>query len=268
MHKLLREPLIYFLLAGAGIFALGGIFPDDGDDYTIVVSDAEYDRIKDQWQAQMGRTPTDEELGGLVEQWIREEIYYREAIRMGLDRDDIIIRRRLAQKLTFLTEDLAAGATPSPTALQNFFTANAERYTVPDRVSFRHRYFSTDRRADAQADAVAAIAAAGVADDSITGDPFMLQLDYAQRSEREIADLFGSEFASALRQLPTGDWQGPIRSAYGWHAVTIEQRYASHLPAFDTVARKVAIDHKQDLRRVANERYFEALSSRYEIIGS
>jgi parvulin-like peptidyl-prolyl isomerase len=234
----------------------------------IEITGAERARLKDQWQAQMGRAPSEQELTGLIDQWIREEIYYREAKRMGLDNNDIIIRRRLAQKLTFLTEDVATSATPSEDELQTFFRENSDRYTVPARVSFRHRYFSTERRSDARADAAAAIAAGAVADESISGDPFMLQLAYAQRSQREIADLFGAEFALALQELPEGGWQGPIASAYGWHAVTIEQRIDSRVPTFEEIARKVSIDHKQELRRLANERYYDGLRSRYEIVGS
>ena len=262
MQRLLKEPLIYFLLAGAGIFALAEIMPSDGDDYLIEVTDAERARLKDQWQAQMGRAPVDKELSGLVEQWIREEIYYREALRMGLDRNDTIIRRRMAQKLNFLTEDVATSRPPSAEELQSYFQENRDRYAVPEQFSFRHRYFSSERRGDAQVDAAAA-----VTDESISGDPFMLQRAYAQRSQREIADLFGTGFAAALLELPEGGSHGPIASAYGWHVVTIEQRMASRVPAFDEVAAKVGTDYKQALRRDANERYYEALRNRYEIVG-
>src|SRR6056297_3885752 len=103
--KLLREPLLYFLLAGAALFLISDALGGDAAE-RIVVSDAERARLAAQWQAQMGRPPTDTELDGLIQQWLREEIYYREAKAMGLDEDDVIIRRRLAQKLTFLTEDL------------------------------------------------------------------------------------------------------------------------------------------------------------------
>jgi peptidyl-prolyl cis-trans isomerase C len=241
---------------------LASLFSDNEDDYRIVVTDAERTRLNDQWQAQMGRAPTDQELRGLIEQWIREEIYYREALRMGLDANDTIIRRRLAQKLTFLTEDVASASAPSKETLQAYFADNAERYTIPEQTSFRHRYFSVERREDARADAVAALA------DESNGDPFILQLAFDLHSERQIADLFGSDFASTMRRLDGSGWQGPLQSAYGWHLVSIEQRTPARVPGFDEVARNVAIDHKQELRRQANERYFETLRNRYEISGS
>jgi len=268
MQRLLKEPLLYFLLAGAGIFAIAQLVPARSGDYRIEVTAAERARLSDQWQAQMGRAPTAAELSGLVEQWIQEEIYYREALRLGLDRDDTIIRRRLAQKLTFLTEDVATSREPTVEELQQFYLDNSDRYLLPERFSFRHRYFSSERRADAQADARAALAAAQSGDDPAPGDPFMLQLSYVQRSEREIAELFGREFAAALRELPAGSWQGPIPSAYGWHLVKIEQRSAPRLPDYDEVARRVAIDYQQDQRRQANESYYESLRSRYEIVES
>lgn len=263
MQRLLREPLLYFLLAGAGIFAGGALLGNNDDDYTIVVTAAQRVRLNDQWQAQMGRAATSVELSGLIEQWIREEIYYREALRMGLDRDDTIIRRRLAQKLTFLTEDVATSTPPSLESLQQFFAENADRYAIAEQFSFRHRYFSTDRRVNARADAVAALA-----DATINGDPFMLQASYAQRSQRQIADLFGNEFAAALPDLPVSGWHGPIRSAYGWHVVRIEKRQPARTPTFSEVSDKVGVDHKHELRRIANERYFDAMRGHYQIIDS
>ncbi len=262
MQKLLREPLLYFLLAGAAIFAVAELTGGPGDDYVITVTDAERARIADQWRAQMGRAPTDEELSGLTEQWVREEIYYREALRMGLDRNDVIIRRRLAQKLTFLTEDVIAGTTPSAAELRTYFEANSERYRIPERFTFRHRYFSAERRPDAREDAGAA-----VADETLRGDPFMLQLAYALRSSREVSDLFGAEFAQGLTQLTPGTWQGPLRSAYGWHAVLLEQRAPARLPSLEEVQKRAAADLSQERRRRANEEYYRSLRQRYEIVG-
>lgn len=262
MQRLLNEPLLYFVVAGAGIFALGEFVANDDENYIIEVTDAERARLKDQWQAQTDRAPAERELDGLIEKWIREEIYYREALRMGLDRDDIIIRRRLAQKLNFLTEDVATTATPSAEALQAYFRENGDRYQLPERFSFRHRYFSTERRANAKLDATAALG-----DETMDGDPSLLQLTYVERTEQDIAHLFGTEFAAALKKLPEDGWQGPIRSAYGWHLVTIEKRTRSRMPSFDEVAGEVALDHQNYLRRLANERYYETLRSRYEITG-
>lgn len=254
---------MYFLLAGAALFILTRTLGGD-DARHIVVSEAERARLSAQWQTQMGRPPTDNELSALVEQWIREEIYYREAIAMGLDQDDVIIRRRLAQKLTFLTEDLATADAPSRKTLQAFYEAHLDRYQEPERWTFSHRYFSGERREQPQAEARAALQALaeGAAP---AGDAFMLQQDYVGRSQREIAELFGREFAADLAELPAGGWQGPVRSAYGWHLVRMDDRQPPRQLAFQEVADRVAADYRQEARREANEAYYRSLRARYEI---
>lgn len=267
LSRLLREPLLYFFIVGAGLFLLSEQLGTD-DGRRIEVSEAERQRLSAQWQAQMGRPPTESELKALVEQWVREEIYYREARAMGLDEDDIIIRRRLAQKLTFLTEDLAAGRAPEQAELERHYQENAERYTEPERYSFSHRYYSRDRRETAERDARAdlAVLTDGAADEPPDSDPFMLQRRYAQRSQREIGELFGREFAAALTEMPTDQWQGPIRSAYGWHLVMLEQRQPARELTFAEAADRVAADYRQQQRRQANEAFYTSLRERYEIV--
>lgn len=265
MRRLIREPLVYFLLAGAALFLVSAAFTGD-DRGTIVVSAAERTRLADQWQAQIGRPPTETEMNGLVEQWLREEIYYREALALGLDADDVIIRRRLAQKLAFLTEDLAAGDDPGADALRDYYERHAERYTEPARFSFSHAYFSRERRADAHADADAALVGLhGDADPG--GDPFMLQRRYVERSEREIGELFGRDFAAAVAGLDTTSaWQGPVASAYGWHLVRLEARRPPRQPALDEITARVAADLRQARRRDASDAYYHALRERYRIV--
>ncbi|MCZ6618824.1 MAG: peptidylprolyl isomerase [Gammaproteobacteria bacterium] len=255
-----REPLVYFLLAGVTLFFVSGIIDSSTEDYRIELSEADLNRLSDQWQAQMGRLPSTGELDGLTEQWIREEVLYREAMRLGLDNNDVIIRRRLVQKLTFLTEDIATSEPAPPDALRAFYDDHIERYTDPDRYSFSHRYFSSERREDAEVDARAALA-----DQNVPGDPFMLQRNYAERSLREVGELFGREFAESLAKLPIGKWSGPIRSAYGWHLVDIQR----HLPAapreFGEVTNKVSNDLRLKRREEANRAFYEDLKKRYDI---
>ncbi len=261
MQDRLKDPLIMFLGLGAVLFAAASLLDGDAADRVIDVNAAETHRLTQQWSAQMGRPPTAQELEGLIESFIREEIYFREALRLSLDQGDVIVRRRLVQKLNFLTEDIAARQPPSDAELRAFHDANAERYRLPARYSFRHRYFSTDRRANAEADAKAALA-----EPQAKGDPFMLQRAYAERSERAVGDLFGRQFASALAQLkPSPDWQGPLRSAYGWHLVKLEQALPETQPPFAEVAGRVAADLAAKRREEANAAYYEALRSRYEV---
>ena len=259
-----KDPLLIFLILGALIFLVDrqtGAITDTGAT-TIDVTTELRKRLEDQWLAQMGRPASEAETQSLLEQWIREEIYYREAMALGLDRNDTIIRRRLAQKLNFLTEDLADAAEPSEAELRAYYDTGNDAFREPERFGFEHRYFSTDRRSDAHADALAART-----DNGDPGDPFILQKSYADRSEREIGDLFGRSFANELAALTqVGDkWQGPIQSAYGWHLVRLTQRSPSRIPPFEEVVDQVAENLRSQRRREANEALFEDLRARYEI---
>lgn len=257
----LKDPLIVFFIAGIVIFVAAGWLESEDISYDITVRDADLKRLNDQWAMQMRRPPSEQELQSLVDQFIREEIYYREALRIGLDANDTIVRRRLVQKLTFLTEDVATAAPADEAELTDFYDAHTDDYRLPDRFSFKHRYFSSDRRKDAQTDAHAAIT-----DIQDQGDPFMLQKEYAGRSEREIGDLFGRDFATELIKLvPSDQWHGPVRSAYGFHAVLVTALKQQRLQTFESVRDRVAIDWQQATRKQANEQYFEALKSRYAI---
>jgi peptidyl-prolyl cis-trans isomerase C len=264
VRRLLREPLVPFLFAGAALFAIGEYLGGD-DALRIVVAEGERQRLMDQWQAQMGRPPTESEFEALVEQWIREEIYYREALAAGLDQDDVIVRRRLAQKLAFLSEELIALPPPDDAALRVWYAAHADRYEEPERFTFSHRYFNAERREDAQADARAALHNGA---EPTGGDPFMLPGRYVERSPREIRELFGREFADALADLPAGEWQGPVRSAYGWHLVQVEARIPARALSFEEAAPRIAAEYARDQRQRAGDAHYQSLRARYRIVRS
>ncbi|MFK7914562.1 MAG: peptidyl-prolyl cis-trans isomerase [Pseudomonadales bacterium] len=262
--NLLREPLLWFALLGALIFLAEGWFNTDAPKQ-IVITNAIEQRMADQWQGQMGRAPSAEELTGLTEQWIKEEIYAREAAAMGLDQNDTIIRRRLVQKLTFLTEDIATAAEPEEAALAAYYNEHIERYREPARFDFEHRYFSSDRRNDALADATAALQTLAKDDAAQIGDAFMLQLRFANRSERQIGDLFGRDFAAGLVKLESGSWQGPLRSAYGQHLVRVTATSASAVQPLAQVRTRVLADYAQQRREQANTAFYEGLREQYVI---
>ena len=257
----LKDPLILFFLGGAALFILAELGDSNNISYQIEIQESDLKRLNDQWAMQMRRPATDQELTSLVDQLVKEEIYYREAKRLGLDQNDTIVRRRMVQKLTFLTEDIATAEVPGEEALKSFYQANIEEYRQPDRYSFRHHYFSSDRRADAEQDAKRSLI-----DSEDLGDSFMLQKEYANRSAREIGDLFGKAFAETLTSLETSDqWQGPIESAYGFHNVLVESVQESYLRPFNVVQDRVLIDLQQKTRKDANEQYFLDLKDKYSI---
>jgi peptidyl-prolyl cis-trans isomerase C len=272
--RLLREPLVHFLMIGAVLFALYGMLHSraEPEEDTITVSAAHVALLQEQWLQQSGRSPTQQELQWLIDQYIREEVLYREAKTLGLDRDDTIVRRRIVQKMDFLVADIAALAEPSERELQTFFAAHREQYREPVRLSFTHIYFNPDIRDDhIQQDAEQALTMLrGQKPLSRRaperGDRFMLSADYAQRTQADVTREFGQAFADQLFVLPLGQWHGPIESGYGLHLVRILERSESTVPEFSTVRAKVKDDLIAATRRAANDAAYLRLRERYKIM--
>ena len=266
-----RSPLVVFLLLGAGVFAVDRWLDDAGAGRVVTVTEEQLGAIRERWAAQWGRPPTGRELEGLIDEAVREEILYREALRRRLDRGDAIIRRRLAQKMTFLLEDSAEAPSTGATAagdIETYYAAHAERYREPRRTTFRHIFLSRDRRADPEGDGAALLRRVRGGDGDQwrqLGDPFMLLREYAGRTDQEIAELFGGRFAAALPALAARGWQGPLESAHGIHLVQVIGRTEPRLPALDEVRDRVAEDLLESRRRERNEAALQALRERYEI---
>ena len=272
MMKLLREPLVHFLLLGTGLFLLFSIVGDSEESRIdrIDVSTGQVEQLIEGWTRTWQRPPTDEELEGLIEDYIREEVYYREALAMGLDRDDTIVRRRLRQKLEFFTDDLVAAVDPTEEELKAYLNENADAFRVPSRVSFQQIYFNRDRRGDqAMRDAESLLArlhgASSHIDTAALGDSLMLPGDYELISEDEIVRQMGSQFAAALTDIPVGRWAGPVESAYGLHLVLIRERQPGSLPALAEVREAVEREWRNARRKEANEAFYRGLRDRYEV---
>ena len=262
----LRDPLWVFLALGALLFWLDSSALSSND--TIEVTNADKARLSAQWQAQTRREPTPDELAGLVDQFVEEEVYYREAIALKLDTNDTIIRRRLVQKLVFLTEDIATSSDPTQTELEDFYATHRKDYLVPKKYSFDHIYFSRDRRKAALSDAKAQLAHATENNVDPVGDPFILQSSFAGRTERDMAGTFGTNFASALNGLPKGSWSNPVESAYGWHLIKLRETQDAFIPEFSAVGKRLINDYQSALRTKANDAYKAQLLSRYKVVES
>ena len=223
------------------------------------------------FQKQWNRNPTQQELDGLVRAHLKEEILYREALALGLEKDDTIVRRRLAQKMEFLITDVIVPAEVEDKALMAFYQKHAERYTRAARISFRHIYFNPDRRGERLLDEANATLTTlqatnvGVDTPDQYGDRFMLQQQYSQQSLDQIARMFGVDFADKLVEITPGSWQGPIKSGYGLHLVYIQQREAANIYPFAEVRERVKNDYLFELRQARNEEMLEKLKTRYEI---
>ena len=273
--KWLREPLLHFLIIGVVIYALFAVFAEstpEADDDTLVVSAAEIEWMHTSWQQRWNRPPTEEELDGLIQQYIRETVLYREALTMGLNQHDQVIRRRLAQKLEFLAKDLVALAPPTEEELQAYFATHEDRYREPPLYTFTQVYVDPDKRGDATlADAErikATLIAQGEAieDPGALGDGFMLQSYFPEKDPTEIQKAFGRGFAESLMGLATGEWHGPVLSGYGTHVVYVSHVSEPPAPIFDAVRDRVTEDWKAGRGEELNEAFYANLRDRYTIV--
>jgi len=272
----LREPLLQFLVIGLVLFAGYGVWNRDADQRVqpgrIELTADDLRQMSIAWLAQ-GRPPlTEEQMQALVDARVREEILYREALALGLDKDDVIVRRRMAQKMEFLFEDVAALREPTGEELRTWFQTNAERFTRPARATFRHLYFSPDRRgANARENGARALAKiAGKPMDApeatALADPFMFQDYYGDRTPEDVRKLFGPGFARALFAVAPGAWAGPIESGYGWHVVWVDAMTPAHVPAFEEVEQEVKTAWLEDRRAEMREKTSEGMRARYTVV--
>lgn len=273
MKKLLREPLIHFLVAGALLFLFYGYVggsDNKPEGAQVTVGPAQIERIQAAWEKQWHRLPTEEELQRLIEQFVQEEVLYREALSLGLEKDDTIVRRRLAQKMRFLIQDIADQRQPEEAELTAFFHENREKFKSPPRISFTHVYFNADRRGAATVEdarqVLASLEENGVERAPDHGDPFMLHHDYVEITQQEAARLFGRRFAEDLFASNPGPWQGPLRSGYGIHLVRIVEFVPARMPEFSEVEDRVRQEFMDIQRRKANQEAIKSLKARYRIV--
>jgi hypothetical protein len=271
---MLREPLIHFLLIGAAIFGLYGT-GRDGDvsasSDRIVVARADVDRLSGLWEKRWQRPPDASELEDLIQEHVREEVLYREALALGLDRDDTVVRRHLRQKFEFVTQDIAAAREPDSDELSAYYEANIEHYRTAPRFSFAQIFFNLDRRGAAgEHEARLALASlrASASDMSLAGlgDGQMLDDTYRDVPMQEIAAMFGTDFAEALLQVDPGVWSGPMASGYGPHLVRLDSRAGGDALPLSEIRERVRSDWAYEQRQQANEAIYQQLRARYEVV--
>lgn len=259
-----REPLVHFLILGALIFAgISGVRSLERPTVRLEAQDIE--QLAEYWASQAQRPPTKDELRGIIQDRIDEEILAREAMKLGMDKGDLIIRRRLAQKLAFASEDTGAAKEPGEADLRAAYERNRSRYAEPGEVAFRHLYFSQDRGVEAaRAGAQTALNQAN-AGKAPTGDASMLPLSYADAQPDMLARDYGPEFARAVTEAPIGRWSGPVRSALGWHIIEVTARKPGAVPPFAEVSDRVRNDVVADRRKAANQAALDRLRRKYRV---
>jgi parvulin-like peptidyl-prolyl isomerase len=256
MSKLIRDPLVHFLIIGAALFAIAAM-RGSGPPDRIVVTAEQVAQARAAATALQGRAPTEDELAALVEPLVRDEIMYREALALGL-----------VEKMSYLTQDIADPAPSSDEELREFYEARPEVFTIPALVSFDQVFFSPGARGDSlEADATAGVAAlrSGRAPAEV-GDRTPLRDSYDDAPHEQVAVLFGEELANALFAAAAGAWAGPFRSDFGLHAVRLRSRSDPRLPPYDEIAARVAEEYAAQRRREANENAYQELRARYDVV--
>lgn len=266
-RQLLREPLTHFLILGVALFALYGLVTPDGgrSGERIVVSQAQVAGLAAQHEKLWGRPATPEELNGLVDSWIRDEILYREGVALGLDQDDPVVKRRVRQKLEVLAEEEIAAVAPSDSALAAYLAAHPERFTRPTAVAFEQVFLGpTGPELDRVASAARASLRQG-ADPATVGRATLLPHRTPLTPIDLVARDFGPEFTDRLAGLVVGEWTGPITSGFGAHLVRVTGRTEAALPALDAIRNEVSREWESERRTRALAEHYERLRKAYDV---
>ncbi|MFM8413052.1 MAG: peptidyl-prolyl cis-trans isomerase [Alphaproteobacteria bacterium] len=263
--RLAREPMLQFLLVGAIAFALFG--RRDAGPRAIVVDDGLRRALRRDFERRNGAAPSAEQEDALVRHWVDEEILVREALALGLDRGDVIVRRRLLQKMEFLAEEGGPVAEPDDATLQAWLDAHADRWRAEPRLRFEQVFVGRDRHGDAaDADARALLARIEAGEDPASlGDPFLRGRSIGPATRAEIDTQFGSGFATRLAGIPDGRWSGPVPSSFGQHLVRVDERATGGLPPLAEVRAAVRHDWLEARREEARRTRLEDLRGRWEV---
>jgi hypothetical protein len=273
--RLLREPLLHFLIAGVLLFGgyewLNRAAADSTSEGPVRIGLGKVRWLQQTFANQWRRGPTAIELNELLATLLEEELMASEARALGLDRGDTIVRRRLAQKLAFLVDDTTRIADPSEDELRRYYTDHAERYRDQPRISFSHVFFSPARRAHADGDARMALPLASAASGNAEagepeGDPVLLEHSYAELDPSAVGSLFGAEFASAVFALTPGMWSGPVKSAFGVHLVRVTQLRPASTHGLEEARPAVTEDWRRERARQTKTAYLARLREKYGVV--
>jgi hypothetical protein len=271
-QKILREPLVHFLILGALLLFASNLINKrtSGDTRKIVITPGQVEHLEDTFARAHQRPPDPDELKGLIRDYVREEVYYREALALGLDRDDAPIRQRLRQKMEFISEDVAAQAQPTEQQLRSYLNDHPEKFRVDKHFTFRQVYLDPARHgqrmdSDAQQMLAQLNKIGPRANFSNMGDPFLLAGNTDNVSSRDVARDYGEKFAASLGELAPGKWAGPVRSGFGVHLVCVTTRTDGRLPQLNEVREAVRREWANDYRLESNRKFYEALLNRYTV---
>jgi hypothetical protein len=268
IERLVREPLFHFLLIGALLFVVFDLRQGDENiaPDRIVIDAEQIEQISARFERTRLRPPTAAELQGLIDEQVRGEIYYREALAMGLDENDPIVRQRMRMKLEFILDDLS-NTEPADNELRDYLAKHADRYEIEARVTFRQVFLSGDKREDLDGDAHRILQRLRQGESPETvGDVSLLPSSLTLAGENVIERTYGAKFSRGLTGLNPGDWSGPIYSPFGAHLVKIEEKVESRVPTLDEVRAVVLRDYLAEQRERQKELAYRKLRDGYEVV--
>jgi hypothetical protein len=273
MKTIVREPLVHFLLLGAVLFIAYGLVSKSGSSdgpRKITVTQGQIENLVSGFAKAWQRPPTSEELAGLVRDLVREEVYCREAMALGLDKDDTVIRRRLRQKMEFISDDIAAMPEPTDADLNAYLQAHTDRFRAEQRFTFSQVYLDPEKHGENLARDISALLArlnrAGAqAEVSALGDSFLMERSFTAASASEVEKQFGEKFAAKLGELSPGKWEGPVESGYGAHLVFVSERTEGRMPELAEVRDDVRREWTNAQRLELNEKFYQELFKRYSV---
>jgi peptidyl-prolyl cis-trans isomerase C len=267
-----HEPFLHFIALGALLFGFGEYLEARANFSRITITRDAVAGIITNYQLQYGITPAGEQLETLTDQYVREEVFYHEALRLGLDKNDEIIRRRLVQKYEFLQQDLGIAHQPNEAELRSYFHAHEAKYQVPAKLTFTQVYFSPDGRGDEAARNAALrlrsqLAATQSSRAAAQGDPFPGPIDYAALTQQDVARVFGSgELTDSIFKLPVGEWSAPLRSGLGWHLIYLDGVQAARLASFEEASASLRRDYLESEASRRNDEAFAKLKRQFTIV--
>jgi peptidyl-prolyl cis-trans isomerase C len=267
-----REPFFQFVALGALLFAASEYLEARANFARIEISRAQVEGIRNNYRLQYGASPTAVQLDDLVDQFIKEEVFYHEALRLKLDQDDEIIRRRLVQKYEFLQQDLGTPKDPSEAELRAFYRLHTNNYKIPERMTFSHVFFSIDRSGDEAAKARALRALAALNQQRVTrapdgGDSFPGAVDYAGATPTQVRRAFGaSTLSEEVFKIAPGHWAGPLRSGFGWHLVYVTAHESADVATYEDVQDAVLRDYIEAERGIRNAEALAGLKKHFIIV--
>ncbi len=267
MQRLLREPLLHFLALGGLIFALFAAVSDPTPTpvNTIVIGPARIEQLSKGFQAAWRRPPSNDELSGIIDDAVREEVYYREALALGLDTNDTIVRRRLRQKMEFLTDSGAALLEPVAGELEAHLLANEEAFQQDPSLTFEQVYLGENPSHESTQRLLSDLQVHSTADPSTLGQRSLLPTELSLSSPATVDGIFGEGFFARLAELPLGLWAGPVDSGFGVHLVRIAEMQAARTPTLEEVREAVLRDWKATKAGELRELHYARLRERYVV---